>query len=160
MLLQGWDVVNHQGRPLYVDHINKRTQWHPPVMPKPTPSRAGAHVGEREREGRRGRGGGEGRRVPDLLSEQQVAGSEVLPLRVGGWWLAQSTASSAGKTHMHPGAQRHIHRTQKSAPPTLHEPATALSCHRPGSCLPARHEVVQWAGMQLGSKLNCTTHKF
>jgi hypothetical protein len=34
--VQGWDIVNHQGRPLYVDHINKRTQWHPPAMPKPS----------------------------------------------------------------------------------------------------------------------------
>lgn len=27
----GWAVVNHSGRPLYIDHVNKTTQWDPPV---------------------------------------------------------------------------------------------------------------------------------
>lgn len=33
MLYIGWEMqINDQGVPYYVDHINKRTSWDPPVM--------------------------------------------------------------------------------------------------------------------------------
>lgn len=38
--VQGWEVRQHEGRLLYIDHINKTTQWAPP-SPQQRPGSAG-----------------------------------------------------------------------------------------------------------------------
>eukprot|EP00887_Chlorella_sp_A99_P003928 scaffold11.g3928.t1 len=143
-LPQGWEVREHAWRPLYIDHVNKRTQWEPPVVPGTRPQ--SASVAEGASTPPRPPGSGGGGRL--MQSAAELLGRLQRSSPTPGWGGEQSPGAGGGQRRTADAAAQHtrsssfgglgsLMKRERSAPdlslPSANVPLTAISPAAPAA---------------------------